>query len=391
MRLWIYLFPALMDVVLGSVFFLNTVRIAELPGSSATAAAMVLPIWAITYMIACLVISPLNTERNTVALLIVACAAQIACAGAFIAVDDPWAIYWLMGPQAVATALFFVPFQLFMKTVERGRPAAVVRSAALYTFSWSAGIACGPFIAGFLWKAAGWRWCHVLNALIAAATAGGIVLLRRYADDAGAPEPSEPGATIDPGEYASMPDLAWLGWLGSGAGFVAIQCIRGVFPSAAKAYSISKPEQGIVLAVVAGVHALFALTLVRSRRWMYQGSTVALFASVGVAGLLLFAAATTTPAYCLAAACFGVYSAAFSFYFVFHALVHPSRAGKYVAVNESVVGVCTILGPLLGGVIADGFGLDKPYLAAAGFIVVAAALQTIVHRRHALEAARLLR
>jgi MFS family permease len=77
---------------------------------------------------------------------------------------------------------------------------------------------------------------------------------------------------------------------------------------------------------------------------------------------------------------FGTYTGAFCFYMVFHSLVHPERAGRYVAVNEALVGITGFLAPLAGGLMADAWGFRWPYLCAAGLMLVATAVQVRVTR-----------
>ena len=85
-------------------------------------------------------------------------------------------------------------------------------------------------------------------------------------------------------------------------------------------------------------------------------------------------------AFLIGAGLFGIYSGSFCFYLVFHALVHPNRAGRYVAVNEALVGLTGFLAPLAGGALADHCGSQYPYLVVAALTIAVTALQICVHR-----------
>ena len=102
-------------------------------------------------------------------------------AGAFVLFSGLRIMYLWISFQAIATACFFVPFQVFMKTVEQSQTTGISRSVALYTFSWSMGLCGGPFISAYVWEYFGWQWCHALNILFAATTIVGIILLRHHA------------------------------------------------------------------------------------------------------------------------------------------------------------------------------------------------------------------
>jgi MFS family permease len=117
---------------------------------------------------------------------------------------------------------------------------------------------------------------------------------------------------------------------------------------------------------------------------MYRPRPVFTFGLFGIAGLYLFSAANTSAAFCAAAVCFGIYTGALSFYFVFHSLVHPERSARYISINEAIVGMSSITGPLIGGLVADLFKLPTSYLLAAGFLLPALVVQACLHIRLAV-------
>jgi len=398
-RFVIYLFPALIDMALGCAMFVAAVRMSAVEGSSALAVTTLATIWAVTYMIVCGLLGLVVSSRNAAKLCVVGGVAIAATAGAFILIPAPKVMYVLMVPQAVSTALFFVPFQIFMKAVEGGHDAGVVRSTALYTASWSAGLGAGPFVAGWMMTFWDWRSCMVLNVVIGLVTAAGILLLRHHAR---AERRHEPAAALPVAEvataaiqytrtpnieYARMPDLAWLGWVGSGAGFIVLSIIRSLLPKEGHELGIAEFNLGMILATVAWTHSLMGLVFLRSRTWMYRPVPVAALGLFGLAGMILFAVARHEAMFFVAAACFGVYSGAFSFYFVFHSLVHPEHSSRYISINEAVVGACSILGPVAGGLLADGFGFSTPYVFGAALVFAAVCLQAVVHGRHRREVA----
>lgn len=185
----------------------------------------------------------------------------------------------------------------------------------------------------------------------------------------------------------TLPDLAWMGWLFSGIGCMAIRMITGLFPSSGVVFALPKDDQGFVLFVLSIAQAGVGLGLSRFRRWMYQPAPILVFGMFGVAGLYLFSTAHSTSSFALAAGCFGVYSGSFFYYLVFHSLAHPQRSGRYVSVNEAVVGLTSIAGPLLGGIVAERLALGTAYLLTAGVLVIAVSVQFTLHRAIAGRAA----
>jgi MFS family permease len=375
-RLAVYSFATLMDAILSGVLFVCTVRMAEMKASAVAVAALI-PVWAVPYTLSSLAAGKRVNRRNAGWILIGACLASACLSAGYMASSATAAMYVLTALLGVATAFFFTPFQVFMKLVDEHHNKGVNHSTGLYTFSWSIGYALGPFMAGCLWQLTGWRGCHAVNGVTALLMVVGIYRLKRFGETAPVPEEAEEASTD---RYEAMPDLAWMAWVFSGIGCAVMSVIRSVFPSLAESNAISKPGQGTVFLVLCGVQAFVGLGLGRGRWWMYRPLPILVFGLFGVAGLGLFAAGSSPGLYCLAAACFGVYSGSFYFYFVFHSLIHPTRAARYVSINEAVVGVTSVVGPLIGGALADRFGLSTPYLAASAALAVAVAAQTLIHR-----------
>jgi len=382
-RILIYVFPGLIDMIVASVMFVCTVRAAE-QKLSPSAVANLVTVFSVAYMLACITVGRLVTQRNTAWMLIGACIAIAAVSVGFLAFPQVRAMYPLVFLIALAIGFFFVPFQVFMKDVDQATSRSVAHSTGLYTFSWSTGFALGPFVAAYLWTHLGWEKCHMLNALLAVLAGGGIYLLKHHASAPGAPraaaEPARNGQASS--RYSRMPDLAWMAWVCGGVGALAFALIRGILPSSGVAYELSKPVQGAIFFIYCLAQALVGLALCRSRFWMYRPLPLIAFGLMGIAGLVGLALARTPVAFYAAALTYGIYSGSGFFYMVFHALVHPVKSARYISINEAVVGVTGIAGPFLGGILADHAGLPAPYLATAGLLLGAVAVQWAVHRRH---------
>lgn len=218
-RFLIYLFPAIADLIVAATMFVCSIRLAD-AGRSRAEVAMVFATWAAVYIASNLILSRFVTSRNAAAMLIVANLLFTATAGTFVLIEGIWATYAIMAVLAVATALFFLPFQVFMKAVEPDQHRGVLRSAAIYTFSWSLGFASGPFIAGFIYQWLGWQWCFAFTGLLSLLTACGVQLLKHYAKYhysevgvLGQLAPSQSSCKVEKVNYHAMPDLAWLGWV----------------------------------------------------------------------------------------------------------------------------------------------------------------------------------
>ncbi len=424
-----YLLPAIMDMILPAVFFMAQVATAQ-GGASPSTVANLITVWAAVYMVSALALGRVVTRRNAARLIMLSCGVTAGLSIAFAATTttNTRVLYLLMGMEGIGMALFFVPFQVFMKVVGESKQRSINRSVGLYTFSWSLGFAAGPFVAAVLWKYLGWQWSHLVNAAAALFVFGMIWVLKHAAaphsgetveqSSSGTventhpnPDPDlivvsprhrvpaspRPASFPDPGPrtpnpdahtYASMPDLAWMGWVFSGLGCLAARLVYGLYPSSAAALGISRIDQGLTLFVLSAAQAMVGLLLGRFHWWMYRPLPILATGACGVCGLVLFAASRSTASFYLAAGCFGVYSGAFFYYLVFHSLVHPEKSSRYVAVNEATVGLTSLLGPFVGGLIADRYAPRNSYLATAVILLAAVLTQGLLHavktRRHRL-------
>ena len=400
-RFLIYLFPAIADLIVAATMFVCSIRLAD-AGRSRAEVAMVFATWAAVYIASNLILSRFVTSRNAAAMLIVANLLFTATAGTFVLIEGIWATYAIMAVLAVATALFFLPFQVFMKAVEPDQHRGVLRSAAIYTFSWSLGFASGPFIAGFIYQWLGWQWCFAFTGLLSLLTACGVQLLKHYAKYhysevgvLGQLTPSQSSCKVEKVNYHAMPDLAWLGWVVAGVGCLGIFSFLALLPSVGVDFAIPKSQIGSIIASLYVVQALVGLSFLHSRTWMFRPRPVMGFAVFGVLGLTGFGVSllpaidgievlnVSLQVFGLYASvvCYGVFSGSFFFGLVFYSLVHPHRSAMYVAVNETVVGICGVVGPVMAGVLADRFGFAAFPVILIVMIVGVTMLQFIVLKR----------
>lgn len=374
--LLIYLLPMLGDMIVAQFLFVNAVRLARM-GASASVVANVVTVWSVVYLVGCMLIGRFVNAANAARMMVGGMAGLALLSLLFLVVPGIAGIYGLMALAGVATVFFFVPFQIFMKAVDSGRNKSVAYSSGLYTFAWSLGFAIGPFVAGLLMELGtdresgvdvGWKYAWVFSAVVSVAACGGIIFLKHLVQSPAEDDviKEKPEAIPD---YSTMPDLAWLGWIAGGTGVLVISVIRGVFPSRAESsLHLAQSLQGGIFFLLSLAQAVTGLMLCRSRFWMYKTLPVACFALAGILGTLALGFGHMPLVLCAGALLFGTYSGGFFFYIVFHALIHPERSGRYVAVNEAVVGLASVTGAAAGGWLADRFGFGVPYALGAVLI-----------------------
>ncbi|MCD6365209.1 MAG: MFS transporter [Planctomycetes bacterium] len=270
MKFLIYLFPALMDMIVASVMFTCPQLLAEL-GASARDVTNLFVAWGVVYALLCPLVGRLTNARNAAWLAISSSLLMGVCAFSFALLPSLWPMYATMMVLSCATAFFFTPFQVFMKAVHGHHARDLAHSVGLYTFAWCAGFACGPFVAAWVWNSAGWRACHGFNGLLSLMTAAGLLLMRHYAhtDRTRADKDSRtPPPVPSENELGAKPNLAWLGWTASGAALLVMALTRSVLPLSGMALDITRAEVGAVLTIIFLAASLAGLGLAHSRTWM---------------------------------------------------------------------------------------------------------------------------
>lgn len=380
--LLLYLLPIIGDMVAAQLFFINAVRLAH-EGASAPVVANTITTWSVTYLISCLIAGRLVTRGHPATLMAIASLLLSLVSLLFTVLPGIAGIYTLMGVAGIATAFFFVPFQVLMKMVDSEVDRGASYSSAMYTFSWSLGFALGPFVSGFLMdlgtaRTAGWIlacWFAASAMLVAAA---GVVVLKFLARRTASapPAPDRPVAPARKLEPETKPDLAWLGWVAAGTGVLVLSFIRGIFPMRAEnELHLSPTFQGVLFFLLSLVQGLTGLAFYRTRAWVYGWRGVAALGASGILGTTLLGLVHSPIGLALGAILFGLYSGGFFFYLVFHAVVHPTRSARYISFNEVTVGVSSLVGALSGGWLADHFGFHVLYLAGAALILATVAFQ----------------
>lgn len=376
MRNLIYLFPLVMDIIVGGFLFIAADRFsrANVPGwmVGATMAA-----WAVIYTVLALtsgfVIKPEKSHK-----VLVGSSIGIALVSlGFLVFNGLYTQFLWLILTGCCGALFFTPFQMYMKRYIPDGKSGIVHSTALYTGSWSMGFALGPILFGLLEPQTAFICCIAAGVLMAA----GFCILE-FMPRLRASQESLPGAASEAVDYSRFPDMVWMGYLVGGIGCVVIALVRTMGPfRGVTVLKLSREEMGIIIAAVSFAQSIVGYMLYFSRNWMYKKIPGILLNSVGIIALLCFAFGSSFAGFLIAALLVGIYSGCFFFFFVFHSLVHPTKSARYVAGNETIVGATGVIGPLLGGALITP--ASSHWIFIAGAIMTGCALigqQLMLHK-----------
>ena len=357
LRFIIYLFPAVINCILCGVFFFTSDFFSR-NGAPELLIGATMATWAIIYMSISFVLGKVVTAQNCAKLISLGCfLLAIASAGFWLYPGYYLQFFWL-ALTGSGSALYCTPCQLFMKNIEPNQNSGVVRPTALYTASWSYGMACGSFIIAALGKEKAFMFNTIFSLLLAI-----VVLILDKMPPLKAPEKKSDEQELD---YSKYPNCTVAGWILGSLGTLGVVIIRTFAPHRAHDLGLTETQAAYVIALFNTTQGTIALLLTRGKTWMYKPFSAVLMGMCGIVGRILFALGTSLYTQYTAAAIFGLFSGSFYFCYVFYVLARPDSAG-YIAVNEILVGVMSIIGPLFAALLVS-FGKSSalPFYAGAG-------------------------
>lgn len=367
-----YIFPILVNYVLGGMFFITSLRcsLASAPGWVVGATTST---WALIYSIVSFLMSSRVTAGNAAKLIITGGLLITLSSLGFLLFSGVYTQFVWIFIAGAAGAIYCTSFQIFAKAIEKDQNAGVSRASGLYTASWSIGMATGPFIFGVLPVEASF----MINAVIGLMIAAGIFLISRKVElqDNAVRSAADSKPVV---QQPSKPDMVLAGWLIGGAGTITVFILRTMLPYRATLLDFSRADAGSVLAIVSYTQAAAALLLMLSKDFMYRIIPVIAAGISGVTALLILGFSNSLTAFILAAVLYGCYSGYVYFMFVYHSLISPSKSTRYVAINEMIVGITGTVGPFAGGLMSSPQNSGTAFLAAA-CICTASVAATVIY------------
>jgi len=378
-RYWIYLFPALMDFSVGFLSLLVSIKGVRL-GAAPFLLGVLGSTWGASYFIFNLLISRFAKKETAKAFMVLGCIFYIIIAPSFIFFHSLAALFilsFLMGP---ATAFFFVGFQLFMG---EGANLPVLKSTAFYTLGWSAGLAFGSLASGTLVE-----FSPVFSTIPVVATSLLIIAGIWYVGKFSAKERGEGDKKkihVDSGiEKKISPETEkaylLLGWAGIFGTSMIRAGTRVLIPKLViDFFGLSATLAGNLIFFSFIIQAGVGFLLMNFPEWRYNFKVHSRFELFGLIGLFLSLAVSGLAGVVILTVVFGVYAGHAFYNGVFYSLCQESKSGRNISINESLVGISNILGPVVLGAALQ-FGVEYFFLAIVLLLAFSYSLQIFLVR-----------
>ncbi|MSS84383.1 MFS transporter [Actinomycetaceae bacterium WB03_NA08] len=353
MPLLVYAVPFLASIVSGALLFAFPLTVTEATHDTFLSGIVVL-ISGITYIITTFVLMITKPADRLSLILVYVGLGLLAAAGLFPVLWMPnwqWAYIYTVG-QGVGSALFLVCFQIVLQAVAARYSIAV--AFGNFIMAWALGYAVGPFVSGLfvgaspslpLWFATG-------TALVAIVL---MVIVERIDLSAHRAEPNPLPVTAG--------DIRF-GWALIFLGGFFLTTYRGIFPDFGSSVGFSASTTGTLLLILFLSVFISAYVLRKiypaflTKPWLLFLNLLAY-----IVACALLATQTLTAAY-VAVVVLGFGIAMGYFFAGSYALSDIPNKSRNVSINETVVGVAAIGGPLVGSSVASQYGYSWFFLAS---------------------------
>lgn len=379
-----YIIPVMMNFVFGAILFITVQRFTD-AGVSKFITGLPLTAWALIYGILNPIIGKFANEKNSARFIVASGILTVISAAGFQFVPALYAQFVWMSLLGVAFALYCVPFQIFAKSMESGDAPgadAICKTAGRYTAAWSAGLACGPLVFGFLSPTVGFVICMIIGAMMSLT----IWLSSRSLKKRPAPVIPAAESCVEQKQETSsvlstVIDFAWVGWIVGGIGTFGVNQLRTQLQPLGVECGYDERALAIMLFSISIVQSMTGLALsFTGTKWQFKKLPALLTGLIGIVTLGIFGIREFAPGFYATAAIYGIYSGCFYFYFVYYSLSHPTKSGVYAGVNELVVSLNSILAPVIGGALAT-MNQVYPFRIAGLFVIFATILHVVMLSR----------
>jgi MFS family permease len=173
-----------------------------------------------------------------------------------------------------------------------------------------------------------------------------------------------------------------IAWVANFASWFLVGTVYNLFPKLGLELGLEPRTLGYLIALTYLAQILAFLALRRTARWHYRMLPLASCQLLGALGAILIYASTSIWTFACAFALLGAAQAMTYYASLFCSVYAQDRKGAKAGLHESVLATGTVFGALLGGLVAQRFGLRAPYLLCVVVVVLAVGTELALSRRN---------
>ena len=278
----------------------------------------------------------------------------------------------------ISMALFWPAYEAWL--AEREGEGKLIQRVMLFNIFWSIGVTLGPALSSYLYGDTNPFRSFYLAAIFSLLTLVTIVV-----NSLQAPGPTETQST-EPAEVLYPPLSVRTTYLNLArcanfASWFVLGVLRRLAPKLTKEMGMLPSTFGNLMLTLGGIQTLAFLVLGSgySTRWHYRFAPMFIVQILAILSFLGIWSIQNTLLWTFLFGLIGV-SAAFTYFSsLYYGLDRHADKGNKSGWHEGILGLGILLGPLLGGVLADSqFGTQSPYLLCAVAIAIAIFVEVFI-------------
>ncbi len=283
----------------------------------------------------------------------------------------------------ISMALFWPAYEAWLAEREGG--GKLIHRVMLFNLFWSIGITLGPALSSYLYGDADPFKPFYLAGAMVLLTLGTIIANNWQTSDVPKTD-TAPEITEEPTETLYPPQPVRINYLNIArcANFTSwftLGVLRRLAPKLTKEMGMAPSTFGNLMLTLGGIQTLAFLVLGTgySTRWHYRFSPMLIVQMLAILSFFGIWRLQHTLLWTFAFGVIGV-SAAFTYFSsLYYGLDRHTDKGNKSGWHEGILGLGILLGPLLGGILADSrFGTQSPYLLCVVAIVIAILVEILI-------------
>ncbi len=278
----------------------------------------------------------------------------------------------------ISMALFWPAYEAWL--AEREGEGKLIHRVMLFNIFWSIGVTLGPALSSYLYGDSNPFRSFYLAAIFSLLTLVTIVASRLHAPAITKTAPTAPSEVLYPPLSVRTTYLN-LARCANFASWFVLGVLRRLAPKLTKEMGMPTSTFGNLMLTLGGIQTLAFLILGSgySTRWHYRFAPMFIIQLLAVLSFLGIWSIQNTPLWAFLFGLIGV-SAAFTYFSsLYYGLDRHTDKGNKSGWHEGILGLGILLGPLLGGVLADSqFGTQSPYLLCAVAIGIAIVVEIFI-------------
>ena len=286
----------------------------------------------------------------------------------------------------ISMALFWPAYEAWLAEREGG--GKLIQRVMLFNLFWSIGITLGPAFSSYLYGDANPFKPFYLAGVMVLLTLGTLIANNWQTSDvpkthASSEISEEPTETLYPPQPVRINYLN-IARCANFTSWFTLGVLRRLAPKLTKEMGMIPSTFGNLMLTLGGIQTLAFLVLGTgySTRWHYRFSPMLIVQMLAILSFLGIWRLQHTLLWSFAFGVIGV-SAAFTYFSsLYYGLDRHTDKGNKSGWHEGILGLGILLGPLLGGILADSrFGTQSPYLLCAVAIVIAILVEILIVSR----------